>query len=525
MRIFAALGASIFLFGSATGLGASALDQEASDLQGKFEEWHTFSDLGATMKFSVACKYAPLYVNSSTPEDFERYFQKVAKSCEPAAAELKRFARVIAGPMSAAGADAGRGSDAAISAGLASWKTANQKAAAALAECASTLKSERENSLSKKFNPAAYPKTADELLQLVKNGESRLQNVTWINSNCITYLRAAPGAPEMPAARLLRLHRELEQFNQRATVRVAQQAKQIDQMAAQTNAQAGQLDSIAPSTAASKTTGEQLVRVNPDGSTQVVTPGEYTPQEKKVTSVMERAYVDSKGNHWGTNWSAENQLPDGTTERLDVTASHVPKVDEHSSDAQVAPVRAVPNDPDKEARPVDFSGPGSWVDPRGDVAMKVDPLLGTGLRVVPAGTPPPAEGEPSTLYGYPSENYNGQAVAMSCSYSGLGVGVNAGSYVYDCPTHNQFIGGVSGGPMVNSSGQAVGVFTHHQYNNVGDSRVYSQQVYVTPLRQGNDGKIYDGVETGASAQRCFCKFSSISYSCTITALGANPPCP
>jgi hypothetical protein len=90
---------------------------------------------------------------------------------------------------------------------------------------------------------------------------------------------------------------------------------------------------------------------------------------------------------------------------------------------------------------------------------------------------------------------------LACKY--LRMDKELKRYVLDCPTWNQFIGGFSGGPMLDLEGRAWGVITNHRYlfdKNGNYARlpngqaVYSNEVLISPIFLGKKQRLEIGLK-------------------------------
>lgn len=276
---------------------------------------------------------------------------------------------------------------------------------------------------------------------------------------------------------------------------------------------------------ASERLTENLLRVAPNGGSQEVSPKNLTPVELKILRAAGKGYLQGESARgWGTVWTAEAGSPEGPT-RQKITASHVP-----NQDGNNFPLKEVPASAAKDTQEVKFpAGDPRFHSPKHDLAISNSPVIGTGLSLVRSGTAP-QPGQDFTLFGYPELGYRGRAVVMPCTYVGIHLGFNEGSYVLDCPTNNQFLGGMSGGPMVDNGGNAWGVISTHACATEVDASgsekcvAYGRYIYVTPVSQRGDGLVYPGLESGFRSSTCFCKNWPIQKSCTMTPMGWDPPC-
>lgn len=225
-----------------------------------------------------------------------------------------------------------------------------------------------------------------------------------------------------------------------------------------------------------------------------------------------------------TGFYANTGIPGQRVTNL-LTAEHVVARDFHSTtnfrhdERDIAPA----GDVGGQARvPLQSSFPmqPGLYDRGNDVVASPQPPGGpAGLDISPAGSRP-EEGQQFIIAGHPAFVHNNEYVNMSCSF--LGYARENGHYVLDCPTGNSFIGGMSGGPVVDSrTGQVWGVITQQGATRDLDSLqgqdviFRDNRVFVTPVHLGADGELQIGQRQIFNAERCYGQFNNPARPCQV----------
>jgi hypothetical protein len=222
-----------------------------------------------------------------------------------------------------------------------------------------------------------------------------------------------------------------------------------------------------------------------------------------------------------TGFYATTVGPDGVSRTHLVTAVHVGAenfFDTHNlnqADLSVSTAARLPTEGSDLFRP---QIEPQLYDKGNDVMIRPTGNEHGGMLVAPAGATPTMNQE-FLMGGHPGIQ-GSEFTYMRCQFQGYEGAT--GKYVMNCPTGNRFIGGMSGGPVVDAqTGQAWGVIT--QQGAIGTIR--DDRVFVTPISNGNNGTIVIGQQGNFLSDNCFRVIGNERYRCQVLPNGFSESMP
>lgn len=215
-------------------------------------------------------------------------------------------------------------------------------------------------------------------------------------------------------------------------------------------------------------------------------------------------------------------LVDSGTPRqaLPITAVHVART-AHGNDDRLEPSTLYFDRPDNSDR-IDFTQPREVVD--ANIRAKVENGQVLNFRVTPQthdrardiaigdvrsenrnqfmpvipSTEKPRVGQRFVLAGFPS-NRNSEFTTHDCTFRGYGSIAqysNERTYLIYCPSAESMVSGMSGGPLIDSSGRVWGVA--HAADD-GDTNL----IHVSPLSRSSDGRTRMGIQETFDSDDCY----------------------